>query len=94
MLVIRSCLTRFPSVHEPVLATGGSGLQVLGAVSLLVHISAVLNVLGTVQLLKHIGADLHVLGFVSLIVHVGDGGLDIGVLDFFPLSPHAIIFNT
>ena len=82
------------SVHKPVLATGSSGLQVLGAVSLLVHISADLKVLGTARLLKHIGADLHVLGFVSLLVHVGNGGLDIGVLDFFPLSPHVIIFNT
>ena len=59
-----------PSVHEPDLATGGSSLQVLGAVSLLVHIDA----------------NLHVLGFVRLLVHVGDdeiifvlGGLDIGV---------------
>ena len=65
-----------------------------------VHISANLHVC-TVRLLKHIDANLHVLGFVRLLVHVGDdeiiwglGGLDIVVLDSFPLSPHVNIFNT
>ncbi len=72
-----------------------------GFPSVLVHISANLHVLGTVRLLKHIDANLHVLGFVRLFVLVGDdeiiwglGGLDIVVLDFFPLSPHVNIFNT
>ena len=72
-----------------------------GFPSVLVHISANLHVIGTVRLLKHIDANLHVLGFVRLLVHVGDdeiiwglGGLDIVVLDSFPLSPHVNIFNT
>ena len=60
-----------------------------------IHINANLHIVGTVRLLKHIDANLHVLGFVRLLVHVGDdeiiwglGGLDIVVLDSFPLSPH------
>lgn len=102
MLVIRFCPSRFPSVHKPLHVTVGADLHVHGNVRLrlLVHIGAELHILGAVRLLKHVTAALHVLAAVRLLVHVGDvdiiwglGGLDIGVLDFFPVSPHVIIFH-
>ena len=99
MLVIRFCPSRFPSIQKPLHVTVGADLHVHGAVRLLVHIGAELHIFGAARLLKHVTAALHVLAAVRLLVHVGDvdiiwglGGLDIGVLDFCPVSPHVFIF--
>ena len=37
-LVPRFCPSRFPPVHEPLLATVGADLRVLGIVRLLIHV--------------------------------------------------------
>ena len=37
-LVPRSCPSRFPPIHEPLLVTVGADLRVLGVVRLLVHV--------------------------------------------------------
>ena len=76
---------RFPSVHKPLLVTVPLSTYVLGAPHLLKHVSAALHVLGAVRLLVHVGDDE---------IIWGPCGLDIVVLDSFPLSPHVNIFNT